>query len=93
MSMTESEVIDRILYMGVGRSGLENENSCIAKALKENQQYRAIGTLEELRELKEKHEPIKALGGRYSWDCPSCGTFHSTNGKYCSECGQAVELD
>lgn len=63
--------------------------------VKENRlkEYEAIGTVSEFRELKEKNEPIKALGGRYSWDCPRCGTFHSTNGKYCSECGQAVELD
>lgn len=96
--MTESEAIRRIkecrntpsfqpwFYMN------EALNMAIT-ALEEIQEYRAIGTVSEFRELKEKATAIKALGSRYSWDCPCCGTFHSTNGKYCSECGQAVEFD
>ena len=52
MSMTESEAIKKILYMGVGRTCLENEKSVISKALKELMQYRAIGTVSEFRENK-----------------------------------------
>ncbi len=55
--------------------------------------YEDIGTVSEFRELKEKATAVKALVARYGWDCPCCGTFHSINGKYCSKCGQAVELD
>ena len=45
----ENEAIEKILYMGVGRSGLENESSIIAKALSELMEYRAIGTVEEVK--------------------------------------------
>lgn len=51
--MAENEDIEKILYMGVGRSGIDNENSKIAKALNELMQYRAIGTVEELKSMKE----------------------------------------
>jgi hypothetical protein len=54
--MTENEDIEKILYMGVGRSGIDNENSKIAKALNELMQYRAIGTLKEVRMLKDYKE-------------------------------------
>lgn len=59
MSMTENEAIEKILYMGVGRSGLENEPSKIAKALNELMEYRAIGTVEDFKALKEKNTPYK----------------------------------
>lgn len=32
--------------------------------------YKALGTVEELRFMKEKSEPEKPLGYKYSWDCP-----------------------
>lgn len=35
--------IERILYMGVGRSGLENENRVISEGLKELQKYKETG--------------------------------------------------
>lgn len=49
--MTENEDIEKILYMGVGRSGIDNENSKIAKALNELMQYRAIGSVEEVKAI------------------------------------------
>ena len=54
--MTESKDIEEILYMGVGRSGLENEPSKIAKALNELLAYRAIGTVEELKAIRSASE-------------------------------------
>ena len=59
--MTENEDIEKILYMGVGRSGIDNENSKIAKALNELMQYRAIGTVEDIRFLVENIGSIKLL--------------------------------
>ena len=50
--MTENESIEKILYMGVGRSGSENESSIIAKALSELMEYRAIGTVAEFKNAK-----------------------------------------
>lgn len=61
-------------------------------ALEEIQQYRAIGTVEECRKAVEMMKPIYTFGSDYNWTCPACGTFHSTKGKYCSECGQKIEL-
>ena len=91
MSMTDNEVIERILYMGVGRSGLENENSCITKALKELRQYRAIGTVSEFAELKEKATAKSpAYQGEHE-KCPTCESF--CIGEYCIKCGQRILCD
>ncbi len=59
-------------------------------ALEEIQSYRAIGTVEEFKALKEKAEPKKP---DYQWEhekCPGCGSFH-VFGRYCSECGQKLD--
>lgn len=72
-------------------------------ALKEIQQYRAIGTLEECREAVEKQTPKKCIKDscpdHTHYKCPSCGKIQKT--KYddstfgcilnnCSNCGQAL---
>ena len=51
--MVKNNDIERILLMGIGRSGLDNETSIIAKALSELMDYRAIGTVEELQSMKD----------------------------------------
>ena len=51
--MINSKDIEKILYMGVGRSGLDNEASIIAKALSELMEYQAIGTVEEIQSMKD----------------------------------------
>ncbi len=72
-------------------------------ALKEIQQYRALGTTEELQELKEKQIPKKPIfvhflqendGGGYM--CPACknGTVLNAYGdksNNCPYCGQALD--
>ena len=50
--MVKNNDIERILLMGIGRSGLDNETSIIAKALSELMDYRAIGTVEEVKYYK-----------------------------------------
>lgn len=55
------------------------------KALKEVQQYRKIGTVEECREAMEKQIPKKpvckpkpyneSVGFNEEWFCPSCGVY------------------
>ena len=56
-------------------------------------EYRAIGTVEEFKALKEKNTPKKPFGGMYDWTCPACGTYHSTHGKCCSACMQMILWD
>lgn len=72
------------------------------KALEEIQQYRALGTLEELREAREKQVPKKPIRNDLC-TCPRCGTYNETIKKrrntvnndivYCWHCGQAMEVN
>ena len=71
-------------------------------ALKEVQQYREIGTVEECREAVEKQKPkrkilvtsgeLYGLGFRYK--CPNCGSGIKVNSIYyydiCKICGQKI---
>ena len=67
------------------------------KVIEELTEYRAIGTVEELKALKEKSvakKPIRKsdINGKYEEvTCPNCGRFVDdyTNKKYC-DCGQAI---
>lgn len=95
--MTEDEAIARIRYRidtatdiaGNGVDGKAYEDMEIAiKVLEEIQRYRAIGTVEECRETREKQKPMKPIhvypmqaltGVRDSDDpgdymCPACKT-------------------
>ena len=73
-------------------------------ALREIQQYRAIGTVEECREAMEKQRPKKTIPINYqdyadkidnaeffegSYFCPNCGTV-LRSGSYCNRCGQKL---
>ena len=64
-------------------------------------EYRAIGTVEEFKTLKEKAEPKKPiemqptskLANGYS-ACPICGAVvgvNDINGDYCHKCGQRLK--
>lgn len=68
---------------------------------KEIQQYRALGTVEELREAREKQRARKPIRVDMC-TCPNCGTYNETVKKrrntvnqdivYCWHCGQAMEV-
>lgn len=67
-------------------------------ALKEIQQYRESGTVEECREAVEKQKMKKSID--YDEDlgyfkCPSCGycimADEFSDHKYCLNCGQAIQ--
>ena len=75
------------------------------EALKEVQQYREIGTVEECREAVERQKPKKCIIDSCSdhahYKCPSCGQIELSiykHGfprlgritKYCENCGQAL---
>lgn len=74
------------------------------KALKEVQQYREIGTVEEFREAREKQDPknskIIHKSGAIHCNCPSCGLnlMEIKNNiqfghipMYCEYCGQSIK--
>jgi hypothetical protein len=67
------------------------------QALTEIQQYRAIGTVEECREARERQRVKDIIhntdgGVDEDWLCPSCGRFCSPYTKHCQHCGQAVKV-
>lgn len=75
-------------------------------ALKEIQQYRAIGTVEECREAVEKQKAKKPrlnykpkFFGRATYTCPRCGNYcleefanERQNNRYCWDCGQKIDF-
>lgn len=70
------------------------------QALKENQEYKKLGTLEEVRETVErqraKKPKTKILCGDIEWWCPNCGESHimmdSKKGfDFCHHCGQKLD--
>ena len=70
------------------------------QALEEIQQYRAIGTIDEFKALKEKNEPKKPDGiskeyGDYFGSCPICNrsaiNYLNMPYKYCPKCGQKLD--
>lgn len=70
-------------------------------ALKEIQQYRAIGTVEECREAREKQKPKNPVKDKYHHNCcPNCGWIVSGECGYgeefcphCENCGQAIQWE
>ena len=70
----------------------------IRTAIKEREQYRAIGTIEEFKVLKEKSVVRKIRGTRFEEAiCPRCeselfDTYWVFGGiHYCSNCGQTID--
>lgn len=68
------------------------------KALNEYKQYRAIGTVEECREARERQMEKKPIKDEYNHDCcPNCGWIvykDEWGGRYlphCENCGQAID--
>lgn len=77
----------------------------IIKGFEELEQYRAIGTVEECREAKERQTPktpniwgdgCDDKGNMIydMWDCPNCNESYELdyhNYRYCPKCGQAID--
>ena len=61
------------------------------QALEEIQQYRAIGTVEELQALKEKSVAKKPIDKIMYLECPTCGDVGILDCGYCSVCGQKLD--
>lgn len=106
--MTENEAIGQLKYMyktcmdekckHKGQCDLCCESRDMAiQALEEIQQYRALGTVEELRVAREKQIARKTEVIDKFYDevrkCPSCGDIVEYYGKefYCEKCGQKLK--
>ena len=65
------------------------------KALKELEEYRAIGTVEEFKKAKDKQDPkeiyIYANGTEHCPNCDTDITQISFDDVYCSRCGQKLK--
>lgn len=89
--------------MLISMSGRHIELAMAIEALEEVEQYRALGTVEELKEAKEKQIPKKPE----NWSieemfCPSCNKglavaedttylFREVLPCHCEHCGQAID--
>jgi len=104
--MTENEAINRIkefgLYHAIGdlpRSILTVKAFEMAiESLTKIQKYRAIGTIEECRESREKQSPkkykkIQPCKSVNYYQCPCCNGLLHINENFCGECGQAISWE
>ena len=96
--MTENEAIIEIRNMRKFNYTLADDKvfEMAIKALEEIQQYRAIGTVEELKGLKEKNEPKKIdIWANREEHCPFCDknltTFYGFAN--CFSCGQKLDWE
>lgn len=94
------KVINKDNYLTYVADGMAIE------ALKEVQQYREIGTVEEFREAVEKQKAKKPrlnykpkFFGRATYTCPRCGNCcleefanERQNNRYCWDCGQKIDF-
>lgn len=104
--MKENEAISRMRYrvetathnIGKGVDGKAYEDMEMAiKALEGIQQYRAIGTVEECREARErqipkKYKKIHPCKSVTYYQCPCCNELLHINENFCGQCGQAISL-
>lgn len=105
--MTENEIIKMLevekVYMDSHGGRSQSEALAYAiEAVKEIQQYRAIGTIEEFKALKEKNEPKKPLFIKRSYiqfyACPHCSTNEHyekvfSRMRHCENCGGAFDWE
>lgn len=90
--MTENEAIEALRLINTSRvhpfyswEEMAEVRDIAISALKEVQQYRKIGTVEECQEAREKQIPKKpvckpkpyneSVGFNEEWFCPSCGAY------------------
>lgn len=61
-------------------------------AMQELQEYKQLGTLEEVREAVEKQKRKKPCASNRCYVCPHCGLVASLKIKhnYCDACGQRI---
>ena len=109
--MTPEEAIEALEHMTTlrvhptyGWQEMSEVRDMAISALKEIQQYREIGTVEECREAVEKQKPKTPdyEGDGYAdgymvydtWICPNCGKQYEVDYDdydHCPKCGQAIQ--
>lgn len=95
--MTENGEI-KYFYKRMELGDIENDTQQNAyvmavDALEEIQEYRTLGTVEELRLVKEKQISKKPkTDDRYvMYICPCCNDFVKVSHNYCQNCGQKLD--
>ena len=104
--MTENEAIQALRIMTTlrvhptyGWQEMSEVRDMSISALKEIQQYREIGTVEECQKAAEKQMPMKIKEIHVDeYFCPACGVENNCDqgvvgDKYCPMCGQAIYHD
>ena len=102
--MTENEAIEALRLINTSRvhpfyswEEMAEVRDIAISALKEIQQYREIGTVEECREAVEKQKPKKPHRNykKFSGLWCKCGWYlgqkQCLDIKYCPNCGQAID--
>ena len=102
--MTENEAIEALRLINTSRvhpfyswEEMAEVRDIAISALKEVQQYREIGTVEECREAVEKQKPKKPHRNykKFSGLWCKCGWYlgqkQCLDIKYCPNCGQAID--
>ena len=105
--MTEKEAINhykRTMQIHKDEFGYDRDDqitdlyNTTINALRELQQYRAIGTIKECREARKKQIKKKPVKDEYNHDCcPNCGWIvyqDEYGGRYlphCENCWQAID--
>lgn len=104
MSMTVEKAIEEIRFnmshIGLGARAarrVKEAKEMAISALEEVQQYRAIGTVAEVRELKEKATAKQVYGvyiseDKIRYECPHCHKYWEFRElRYCAVCGQHID--
>lgn len=106
--MTENEAIEALRLINTSRvhpfyrwEEMAEVRDIAISALKETQQYREIGTVEECREAVEKQKAKKpeVIDQDFNYyKCPVCGEYiwatdNINDHKYCLNCGQAINWE
>ncbi len=99
--MTEQRVIEYLNYFRrwneddrwLSEKDMKELTEYCINTIKEAQNYRKIGTVEEFQEAKGKQEPkeIIRIAGRYPYKCPTCNGKLEIGYKYCIICGQLLK--
>lgn len=104
--MTENEAkakLERtsILWNNAKRTEIVEAVKVAIQALEENQQYHAIGTVDECRVAVERMKALEPIRND-KCTCPKCGTHNEVIQKrrntvafdtvYCWHCGQAISV-
>lgn len=108
--MTENRVIDTLKNFPLWNvddrwltdEGMDELVQICIKSIKENREYRSIGTVEECRAAVEKQRAKKPLSRTHCKDgnhplsqdigrCPSCNGIVAEDMLWCDDCGQKLD--